>query len=150
MQGVYPKGNSKYSLPRPYYLKPKKDNGKVARNFFTTPKRKLIGYVVLFFVFALVIYNITPSQAENDTILELETAPARINLDGTVAAVGGSSKDRPIDDEAVDSGAAKPSKVKGRKGEDSALNVDEDDAPAAKEFLKAQQKLDKEDAKKAT
>lgn len=49
------------SLPRPYDLKPRR-GGRDARLFFTTPMKKLMGYLVLFGLVALVIYTFGPSR----------------------------------------------------------------------------------------
>lgn len=58
MQGTY-KNNG---LPRPYYMKPSTKKkfqspyDKMPRTFFTTPMRKIIGYIMMLLLFGVIMY----------------------------------------------------------------------------------------------
>lgn len=73
MQGSYNKGG----LPRPYYMKPSKgkklspyDN--LPKNYFNSPKRKLLGYVTLLLIFSMSIYSLGQAMRSSPDAFDLE------------------------------------------------------------------------------
>ncbi|VEU23226.1 DEKNAAC104341 [Brettanomyces naardenensis] len=75
MQGF---GAKKYDLPAPYGLKPRKGKtrlrkmDKVARNYFTTPQRKLIGYLILLTLTGFLVFQIIPIISPKETDVDYE------------------------------------------------------------------------------
>lgn len=62
MQGSY-KNNG---LPRPYYMKPSKSKklspyDNLPNNFFKSPRRKIVGYFIMLFLFCLSVYSLGQS-----------------------------------------------------------------------------------------
>ncbi|CCE72946.1 Piso0_000553 [Millerozyma farinosa CBS 7064] len=80
MQGSY---NSK-GLPRPYYMKPVSKNSiysnKATKSFINSPRRKLIGYVIMLVLFGTCVYwisqDIRPKPEPQYEIVEPETRKA--------------------------------------------------------------------------
>ncbi len=78
MQGF---GAKRYDLPAPYGLKPKKGRvhlrkmNRLGKNFFTTPQRKLMGYIILLVLTGFLIFQIVPIFKPDDAVVsyELET-----------------------------------------------------------------------------
>ncbi|QPG77388.1 hypothetical protein FOA43_004801 [Brettanomyces nanus] len=84
MQGF---GAKKYDLPAPYGLKPRKGKkhlkkmDKLAKNYFTTPQRKLIGYLLLLILAALLILQVV-------RIVKPNNADVAYELDGDTGDSG--------------------------------------------------------------
>lgn len=73
MQGSY----NKNGLPRPYYMKPSKGKklspyDDLPKNYFNTPRRKLLGYIVLLLVFSMSIYSLGQAMRSKPDSFELE------------------------------------------------------------------------------
>ncbi|GMF04890.1 unnamed protein product [Ambrosiozyma monospora] len=84
MQGY---ANKKYDLPRPYALKPKHHKSrvdKVATNYFTTPQRKLIGYVIFMFLFGCLLIMMLGPQDDDSADYELDLGNENVNSGGNV------------------------------------------------------------------
>ncbi|KAG7696150.1 hypothetical protein KL949_004893 [Ogataea haglerorum] len=96
MQGY----GKKYDLPRPYSMTPKRHGvDMLARNYFTTPQRKLLGYIVFFILFSLVILQCIPEQErDKDYELDLSEVPEVKLVQESDVVKKGSSK-RPLEDD---------------------------------------------------
>lgn len=74
MQGSY----NNNGLPRPYYMKPTKKKSpydKVPVTYFNTPRRKLVGYIVLLILFGTCIFMI--SQDMKPSLKSYEIVPKK-------------------------------------------------------------------------
>ncbi|ESW97814.1 hypothetical protein KL918_003194 [Ogataea parapolymorpha] len=96
MQGY----GKKYDLPRPYSMTPKRHGvDMLPRNYFTTPQRKLLGYIIFFILFSLVILQCIPEQErDKDYELDLGEAPEMKLVKDNDVVKKGSAK-RPLDDD---------------------------------------------------
>lgn len=91
MQGF---GAKRYDLPAPYGLKPKKHRlrlkrmEKLGRNYFTTPQRKLIGYLTLLILTGLLIFQVVPifKPATSQAEYELEETVDQMGMDDDIQA----------------------------------------------------------------
>ncbi|GMG20778.1 unnamed protein product [Ambrosiozyma monospora] len=84
MQGY---ANKKYDLPRPYALKPKHRKSrvdKVATNYFTTPQRKLIGYLIFMLMFGCFLIVMLGPQGDDNVGYELDLGNDNVNSGGNV------------------------------------------------------------------
>ncbi|CAK7895193.1 hypothetical protein CAAN1_10S01948 [[Candida] anglica] len=95
MQGSY----KNQGLPRPYYMKPtamKKNSpyNKAPQSFFSTPRRKVLGYIVLIFLFGTCMYLISQDiKTQPDPVYTVVKPDASINLDKMVISAKDADKE---------------------------------------------------------
>lgn len=132
MQGF---GAKRYDLPAPYGLRPKKGRvhlrkmKKLGKNYFTTPQRKLIGYIILLVLTGSLIFQIVP-------IFKPDTAVVSYELD--TDDVGG------IADAAVQVDNSQKVDIVGNEQGDSSNNDDEDNDDLVNNLDAKMRRLEKE------
>lgn len=112
MQGSY----QNKGLPRPYYMKPtntKKNSpyNNTPRNFFSTPKRKLLGYIVMMILFGSLMYVISQDIRGSQTqVYEVVVPEKKLEPEGKIAGSSPNDADKESENIELSINMAKGSK----------------------------------------
>lgn len=118
MQGSY---KSK-GLPRPYYMKPhqtKKNSpyNKAPTQFFNTPRRKMMGYLVLVLLFGSLMWTISQDmKPKPDPVYEVERQEPQVGRTNDIGKNVAAENSRNLDKDSKNVNLA-GNKAQGSKGE---------------------------------